>query len=100
MSFARNIVKNSGNTISKNLSSKYSQKLLDHAKQSATDALKNSSKRAIQKTVEATGDLIGNKFADKITRISKTLLKFIPETNEEEILRERIIPLELRQKNY
>ena len=30
--------------ISKNLSSKYGQKLLDHAKQSATDALKTASK--------------------------------------------------------
>ena len=29
---------------------KYGQKLLDHAKKSATDALKFSSKRAIQKT--------------------------------------------------
>ena len=34
--------------MSENLSSKYSQKLLDHAKQSATDALKTASKRAIQ----------------------------------------------------
>ena len=32
--------KNIGKNISKNLSGKYSQKLLDHAKQSATDALK------------------------------------------------------------
>ena len=39
--------KNIGNNISKNLSSKYSQKLLDHAKQSATDVLKTASKRAI-----------------------------------------------------
>ena len=30
--------------ISKNLGSKYCQKLLDHAKQSATDALKTASK--------------------------------------------------------
>ena len=29
-----------GKSISKKLSSKYSQKLLDHAKQTATDALK------------------------------------------------------------
>ena len=36
--------------ISKNLSSKYSQKILDQAKQSATDALKTTSKRAIQKS--------------------------------------------------
>ena len=32
-----------------------------------------SSKRVIQKTAEATGDLIANKMADKITNISKTL---------------------------
>ena len=36
-------------------------KLLDHAKQSTTDVCKTSSKRAIQTTVEATDDLIGNK---------------------------------------
>ena len=53
--------KNIGKNISKNISSKYSQKLLDHAKQSATDALKTSSKRVIQKTAGATGDLIGKK---------------------------------------
>ena len=57
---------------SKNLSGKYSQKLLDHAKQSTTDAHKTSSKRVIQKAAEATGDLIGNKIDDKITKISKT----------------------------
>ena len=39
--------KNIGKNISKNLSGKYSQKLLDHAKQSAADALKITSKRAI-----------------------------------------------------
>ena len=53
--------KNMGNNISKNLSSKYSEKILDNDIQSATDALKNISKRAIQKTAEATGDLIPNK---------------------------------------
>ena len=42
------------------------QKLLDHAKKSATDALKTSSKRAIQQTTEETGDLIGNKIANAI----------------------------------
>ena len=40
--------------VSKNLSSKYSQKLIDHAKQFATDAFKNASKRAIQKPEEET----------------------------------------------
>ena len=43
------------------------KKRLDHAKKSATDALKTSLKRVIQKTAEATGDLIGNKIANKIT---------------------------------
>ena len=38
---------------------------------SATDALKTASKRAIQKTAEAIGDLIDNIIADKITKVSK-----------------------------
>ena len=53
----------------KNISSKYSQKLVDSAQKSETDAIKTGSKRAIQKTSEATVDLIGNKIADKITSI-------------------------------
>ena len=40
LSFAKNISKNIGKNISKNLSGKYSEKFLDHANQSATDALK------------------------------------------------------------
>ena len=45
------------------------QKRLDHAKQSAIDALKTSSKRVIQKTAEATGDLIDNKIANRISKV-------------------------------
>ena len=33
------------------------------------DVAKSASKRVVQKTAEATGDLIGNKIADKITSI-------------------------------
>ena len=55
--------------IGKSLSNKYGQKLLDSAKKSTTDAIKTASKRAIQKTAEATGDLIGNKILDKITSV-------------------------------
>ena len=36
-----------------------------------TIKIKTSSKRAIQKTAEATGDLFDNKIADKITSVSK-----------------------------
>ena len=49
------------------MSNKYSQKIVDTAKKSAADAIKTPSKTAIQKTAEATGYLIGNKIADKIT---------------------------------
>ena len=63
MSFAENM--------GKSLSNKYGQKLLESAKKSPTDAIKTTSKRAIQKTAEATGDLTGNKSADKITSVSK-----------------------------
>ena len=45
LSFAKNVGKNVGKIIGKSLSGKYSQKLLDHAKQSATDKLKTSSKK-------------------------------------------------------
>ena len=58
--------KNIGKNISKILAGKYSQKVLHHAKQSANDAFKTTSKRVFQKTVEAIGDLIGNKIADRI----------------------------------
>ena len=66
---------NDGKNITKTLSSKYSQKRLDHAKQSATDAFKTSSRWAIRKTAAVTGDLIGNKIPDKVTWFSKTSLK-------------------------
>ena len=41
--------------MSKNLSNKYGQKLLDSAKKSPTDAIKTASERAIQKTADSTG---------------------------------------------
>ena len=63
--------------IGKTSSSKYSQKIIDHAKQSATDAFKTTSKREIQKTAEATGDLIRNKIANKGTNVSKLLQRTI-----------------------
>ena len=66
LSFARNIGTHAAKA-AKNMSNKYSQKLVDTAKKSATDAIKTASKRAIQKRAEATGDLVGNKIADKIT---------------------------------
>ena len=90
--------------VAKNMSDKYSQKLVDTAKKSATDARKTASKRAIQKTAEATGDLVGNKIADKITSASKKSLKK-PHDEESsstefnnEIPKERYISPKERQK--
>ena len=39
---------------------------MDTATKIGLDAAKTASKRVLQKTAEATGDLIGNKIADKI----------------------------------
>ena len=46
-------------------------KLVDHAKQSATVAFKTASGRTIKEIAETTRNLIGNKIANKITRVSK-----------------------------
>ena len=51
----------------KTLRGKCCQKLLDHVKQSATDGIKTAAKRAIQKTAEATVDLIRSKNSDRVT---------------------------------
>ena len=72
LSFAKNMSKNIGKSLSKNLSCKYRQKFLDHAKESAIDALKTVSKTAIQKRTEAAGYLIGNRIADRFTKASET----------------------------
>ena len=60
------------------------------------DAIKTPSKRAIQKTAEATGDLIGNKIADKITRVSKKSNKELPNDEKEKMQKE----LPLRKDSY
>ena len=44
---------------------------MDTATKTGIDAAKTTSKRIVLKTAEATGDLIGNKIADKITSIGK-----------------------------
>ena len=44
---------------------------MDTATKTGVDAAKTASKRVVQKTAEATGDLIGNKIADKTTSIGK-----------------------------
>ena len=95
LSFAKNM--------GKNLSNKYGQKRFDSAKKSTTDAIKTTSKKAIQKTEEATGDLIGNKIADKIISVSKKPAKELANDETEEDLeratiKKRYISPEERQQ--
>ena len=71
LSFIKNMSKNIGKNISKNVSTIYSQKRFDHARRSGTDTLKILPKEWLKNTAEATGDLIGNKIADKITSVSR-----------------------------
>ena len=70
-------------SFAKNMNNRHSQKIFDTAKSSTTDAMKTASKRAIQKTAEATGDLIGNKIADKFTSVSIKSPKELHSQNEE-----------------
>ena len=51
------------------------KKLFDSAKKSTKDAIKTASKREIQITVGATGDLTGNKIADETIKASYNNLK-------------------------
>ena len=59
----------------------------------ATDALKTTSKKLIKKKAEVTGDLIGNKIANRIRKVSKTSQQNSSETvtneHDEEIRKER-----------
>ena len=85
----------------RSMSNKYGKKLVDTAKKSATDAIKTASKRAIQKTDKATGDLVGNKIADKITSVSKKSTKKLPTIDEDVELtthKKRYISPEERQQ--
>ena len=87
LSFAKNM--------GESLNNKYGQKLLDSAKKCTTDAIKTASKREIQKTAEAAGDLIGNKIADKIRSISKK-----PSNNDKNNNNNEDAELTTHQKRY
>ena len=64
--------------------------LMVTATKTGMDPAKTTSKRVVQKTAEATGDLIGNKIADKINSIGKP--------NERKEIEEIYIPPEKRQQ--
>ena len=70
-------------SFARSMSNKYGKKLVDTAKKSAADAIKTAPKREIQKTAEATDDLVGNKISDKITSVSKKSTKKLTTIDED-----------------
>ena len=68
--------------------------LMDTATKTGIDAAKTASKRVVQKTAEATRDLIGNKITDKIVLEGKTKNK--EKENKSNETGENYIPPEKR----
>ena len=75
MSFAKNVGSKYGKKlfdksidVSKNMSDKYGRKLLDKSIEASKDFAKKAGKKVLDKSAEATGEMIGNKIADRITR--------------------------------
>ena len=109
LSFARNLgnkyCKKLMNTAIKtgtNFNSKYGKKLTDAAIKTGKDFATIAGKKIVHKSAKATGDLIGNKIADKITSTSKkTRNEESPSTEtNNEIPKERYISPKKKTKKY
>ena len=100
MSFTKNIGNKYGRKIfdksidvGKSMKKKYGKKILDTSK----DFAKIAGKKVLTKSAEATGDLIGNKIADRITKSSRNKDKKEDDRIMEET-QELIIPPEKREQ--
>ena len=78
MSFVRNIGNKYGRKIfdksldvGKSMKKKYGKKILDNSLSAGKDFAKIAGKKVLTKSAEATGDLIGNKIADRITKSTR-----------------------------
>ena len=74
MSFAKNIGNRYGKILfnkSMNVGKKYGNKLLDNSISAGKNFAKIAGKKVLTKSAEATGDFIGNKITDKITKSSR-----------------------------
>lgn len=80
------------------LAKRFGDKFGDRLIKQAQDTGKVVAKRALSKTAEATGDLIGNKIADKISSPKNVAQKtteeiYIPPTKRQQIIDElKLIP--------
>ena len=82
-------------SFARNFSDKYSKSLMDKGIDVSKTFAKAASKKILKERAKATGDLIGNKIADKIT--AKPLKKSYDEVNNG-IPKERYISPKERQK--
>ena len=104
MSFARNIGNKYGRRIfdksidvGKSMKKKYGKKILDNSLSAGKDFAKIAGKKVLIKSAEATGDLIGNKIADRITKRSRNK----DQKEDDRIMeatQELIIPSEKREQ--
>ena len=104
MSFAENIgnkygrkIFDKGIDVGKKMSSKYSTKILDKSMDAGKDFAKITGKKVLHKSPEATGDMIGNKAADRITKSSRNKAQKEYDRIMEET-QELIIPPEKREQ--
>ena len=80
--FRKYIKENDFLSFARKFSDKYGKKLMDTGTKTGIGAAKTDSKTVVQTTAEATGYLIRNKIADKITSLGKRKSK---EKEEQEI---------------
>ena len=103
MSFVKNIGNKYGRKIfdesidvGKSMKEKYGKKILDNSLSAGKDFAKIAGKKVLTKSAEATGDLIGNKIADRITKSSRNKTQKEDDRIMEET-QEVIIPPEKRE---
>ena len=100
MSFAKNIGNKYGRKIfdksmdvGKSMKKKYGKKILDNSFSAGKDFAKIVGKKVLTKSAEATGDLIGSKIGDRITKSTRNKDDRIMEETQE-----LIIPPEKREQ--
>ena len=104
MSFAKNIGNKYGRKlfdksidVGKSMKKKYGKRILDNSLSADKDFVKIAGKKVLGKSAEATGDLIGNKIADRITKSTRNKAQREDDRIMEET-EELIIPPEKREQ--
>ena len=83
--------------VSKKCGKKYGNKLLDNSISASKDFTKIAGKKGLTKSEEVTGDMTGNKIADRITRSTRNKAQKEDDRIMEETL-EILIPPEKREQ--